>query len=284
MKKVALLVIGVSIFGAVAFFAPVKDLNLQLRGIYDKFFGENEKFTYAGTLEVTKVVLSSRIASDIVSIKFEEGDVVKKDEILVKLDDETCQIASRQLNSDYDRSLKLMKNGCIPAEQHERIERAKRDNDLQIKWCEIKSPIDGTIMTKFKEDGEFVAPGMNILSIANTNDIWAYFYVEHDMVHQLKVGDVVKCQLSESPGKTFAGTIIKINAEAEFTPKNVQTKKERTRLVYGIKVKFKNDDQVLKPGMTIETTLDPLRPPPLSGSACSMRISSLSDPMSRWSK
>jgi HlyD family secretion protein len=249
MKKIALIIMGTAIV-----FALGKNYEESLREIYRKLQEENETFAYAGTVEVTKIVLSSRIASTIVSFKQEEGSSVKKDETIVKLDDEAYQVASKQLNSDYNRSSRLVQDGHIPAEQHERIERAKKDNDLHIKWCDIKSPINGIIITKFREEGEFVSPGINIVSIANTNDVWAYFYVEHDKIHSLKIGDKVKCYLPESPEKIFEGIIVKINEEAEFTPKNIQTRKERTRLVYGVKVKFKNDNQMLKSGMTLETT------------------------------
>ncbi len=61
--------------------------------------------------------------------------------------------------------------------------------------------------------------------------------------------------LPEAQNKKFPGRIIKISEEAEFTPKNVQTRAERTRLVYGIKVRFDNPDLILKSGMTIESTL-----------------------------
>ncbi|MDR2795021.1 MAG: efflux RND transporter periplasmic adaptor subunit [Holosporaceae bacterium] len=249
MKKTAIILIG-----AVAVFALCNKYKVQLCQIFDSFQLENKKFMYAGTLEVTKIILSSRIASNIIYFGAEEGNVVKKGEIVVKLDDEVYQIASKQLNSDYERSLKLVKNGHIATEQHERIERAKKDNDLYLKWCEIRSPLNGTIMTKFKEEGEFVSPGSNIVSIANLSDVWVYFYVEHDLIYQLKIGDTVQCYLSESPENFFPGTIIKINEKAEFTPKNVQTRKERTRLVYGVKVKFNNENQTLKPGMTLETS------------------------------
>jgi HlyD family secretion protein len=255
VKQIAAILVS-----AVALFAVYKKHESPSVGLLDCFRPHSERFMYAGVLEVTKVILSSRIASEIVSFKLSEGDAVKKGQTIAKLDDETYRIASKQLNNDYDRSLRLVRDGHIATEQHERIERAKKDNDLHIKWCEIRSPVDGIIMTKFKEEGEFVLPGTNILSVADTNDIWTFFYVEHDRIHRLKIGDEVKCRLSESPERIFSGTLIKINEEAEFTPKNVQTRKERTRLVYGVKVKFKNNDLTLKPGMTLETSFDGLLP------------------------
>ena len=76
------------------------------------------------------------------------------------------------------------------------------------------------------------------------------------MIHKLKVGDCIKCYLPELPEKIIIGKIIKINEEAEFTPKNVQTREERTRLVYGVKVRFANDDMLLKSGMVLETAFE----------------------------
>jgi HlyD family secretion protein len=65
----------------------------------------------------------------------------------------------------------------------------------------------------------------------------------------------VKGIVPEDNNRSVSGHIEHINDEAEFTPKNVQTRKERTRLVFGVKVAFQNDDEYLKPGMTVEIKL-----------------------------
>ena len=76
-----------------------------------------------------------------------------------------------------------------------------------------------------------------------------------DMLYKLSVGQHVVGVLPEADNMQFDGQIIKISETAEFTPKNVQTREERMRLVYGIKVKFDNTDKILKSGMTIESDL-----------------------------
>jgi HlyD family secretion protein len=75
------------------------------------------------------------------------------------------------------------------------------------------------------------------------------------MLAKLTIVMQVKGLVPEDNNRAVAGSIEHINDAAEFTPKNVQTRKERTRLVFGVKVAFKNDDQYLKPGMTVEVTL-----------------------------
>ena len=148
-----------------------------------------------------------------------------------------------------------MQKGHVSQAEYDVLLRNKQDNDLKISWCRVVSPIDGMIVTKFREIGEVVAPGSVLMAVANPYDVWAYFYVPYSMLHQLKVGQKVVGFLPEANDMKFVGRIIKINEEAEFTPKNVQTRDERTRLVYGVKVQFENPGLILKAGMTIESTL-----------------------------
>ncbi|MDR2598344.1 MAG: HlyD family efflux transporter periplasmic adaptor subunit [Holosporales bacterium] len=218
-----------------------------------KYLTHNQTFMYAGTLDTTKVTISSKVAADIVDCPVEEGGPVKKGDLVARLNDESFRIASRQIDAEFQRCLGLSRGKVMPQSEFDKIRRAKEENDLNIRNCEVKAPIDGIIVTKYKENGEYLNPGSSIVSIFNPRNIWAYFYVPYDMVHSLKVGDKVNGFLQEAPGKVFAGTIIKINEEAEFTPKNVQTREERTRLIFGVKVRFENTNLELKPGMTMET-------------------------------
>ena len=220
-----------------------------------KYWQTQRPFVFAGTLETTKVILSSKLASDIVNLPVLEGDDVKKDDILVEMSCDVYKVLAPQINNDYERALNLIKKGHISQAEFDILETKKKDNDLKLKWCLVKSPIDGIIITKFVEQGEVVGAGTPLLSVANPREIWAYFYVPHDDLNRLKVGQKVIGVLPEAQDKTFSGRILKINEEAEFTPKNVQTKEERTRLVYGVKVQFDNPDLTLKSGMTIESTL-----------------------------
>lgn len=220
-----------------------------------RYFIARRPFVYSGTLETTKVILSARVSSDISEFMVEEGDMVKRDQPLVGLSCDSYKILAAQIDADFSRSEQLLSAGHLPQAQYDVILRNKRDNDLKLMWCRITSPIDGMVITKFREIGEIVAPGNAIISLANPYDIWAYFYVPYEMLHKLHVGQSVIGILPEAENMKFSGRIIKISEEAEFTPKNVQTREERTRLVYGIKVQFDNPDLILKSGMTIESTL-----------------------------
>ena len=217
----------------------------------------NHGFLYAGTLEATKVDLSARLASAIREVKVQEGDRVKAGEELVTLLCDDVKVASELADINYNRTLRLFKAGTASQEAMDQARNRKDDLDTRMGWCSIRSPLEGTVLSRYHEPGELVSPGVKLLTLANVKDIWAYIYVPQPDVARLKPGQKLKGYLPEQGQRMFDGIILKINDEAEFTPKNVQTREERTRLVYGVKVGFleSNADETLKPGMTIEVAL-----------------------------
>jgi len=221
------------------------------------FFILEKPFRYAGTLEATKVDLSARLAAAIDQVRVQEGDRVKEGETLVTLACEDYKIAARLAHENYDRSRKLSKIGSVSAETMDQVRKQRDDADVRLAWCSIASPIEGKVLSRYHEPGEWVGPGTKIVTLANIRDIWAYIYVPQSTVAQLAPGMKLKGYLPELGNREFVGTILKINDEAEFTPKNVQTQAERERLVFGVKLSFRdaNSEETLKPGMTIEVEL-----------------------------
>lgn len=221
------------------------------------YFALEKPFRYAGTLEATKVDLSARLAAAIDQVRVHEGDRVKMGQTLVTLACEDYKIAARLAHKNYDRSHELAKIGSVSDETMDQVRKQKDDADIRLSWCSIASPIEGRILSRYHEPGEWVVPGTKIVTLANVRDIWAYIYVPQPMIAKLSPGMKLKGNLPELGNREFDGTILKINDEAEFTPKNVQTQAERERLVFGVKVSFRdaNAEEILKPGMTIEVEL-----------------------------
>lgn len=214
-------------------------------------------FLYAGTLEVTKVDLSARLGAAIQKIAVYEGDRVEDGEVLIILDCDDYKIEARLAKQNYDRYVVLAKKGFTTAENMDLLRSKLEDADTKVSWCTIASPITGKVLSRYHEPGEWMSPGTKILTLANVKDIWAYIYVPQTMIAKLSVGMTLKAYLPEMNNRVFEGKILKINEEAEFTPKNVQTRSERERLVYGVKISFlaSNQDEILKPGMTVEVAL-----------------------------
>jgi HlyD family secretion protein len=223
--------------------------------VYFLWRKENKPFVYAGTVEATEVDVSSQVASTIGRLGAEEGQAVTLGQALAVLDGQDYKLAQSLANDDYSRGLKLFRSGSMPQENFNHLKTQKELADLRVQWCNVTSPISGRVLTRYHEAGEWVNPGTKLFTLADLGKVWAYFYVPQPLLGKLSYGQKVTGFTAEDKGRTFEGTITHINQEAEFTPKNVQTEKERTRLVFAVKVTFPNPDGVLKPGMTLEAKL-----------------------------
>lgn len=233
---------------------PLIFLIVALVGVIIWRTTHRQKFLYAGTVEATEVDISSRLAAPLLSVLPQEGDPVVQGTVIVRLDGADLKLAADQAERDYNRGVSLNKNGSLPNEVLERLRFRRDDTALRLTWCSLESPLDGTVLRRYREPGEWVVPGQKILSLANLNDLYAYVYVSAPVMEKLKVNQEVSALLPLSDGRRLKGKIVHIRDEAEFTPKNVQTRTERERLVFGIKIAFDNKDGLLKPGMSVELT------------------------------
>ena len=120
----------------------------------------------------------------------------------------------------------------------------------QIRNSVISSPIQGTILTKYMEQGEFAAPGKPLFKVGDIHDMKLRAYVTTDQLTTLKIGQKVKVYADQGKEdrKEYPGTVTWISSKAEFTPKTIQTRDERANLVYAVKIAVKNDG-LIKEGM-----------------------------------
>jgi HlyD family secretion protein len=119
----------------------------------------------------------------------------------------------------------------------------------------IVAPIDGVVLRKNLESGETANPGVPILTLLDRQDLWLRAYVPETDIGRVRVGQAATITVDAYPDRRFPGVISEIASEAEFTPKNVQTKKERVNLVFRVKIAATNPDGVLKPGMPADAVL-----------------------------
>ncbi|HET7876246.1 MAG TPA: efflux RND transporter periplasmic adaptor subunit [Methylomirabilota bacterium] len=125
----------------------------------------------------------------------------------------------------------------------------------RLKEMTIVSPITGVVLRKNLEPGEMANPGVSILTLMNPKELWLRAYVPEEEIGRIKVDDRAKVTVDAYRDRTFPGRVSEIASEAEFTPKNVQTKKERVNLVFRIKIALDNPEGILKPGMPADADI-----------------------------
>ena len=127
----------------------------------------------------------------------------------------------------------------------------------QLAKCRIVAPISGTVLTKYAEAGEMVTTGKPLFKMADMGRVYVRAYLTTAQLADVKVGDAVRVVVEDGSAqpRSYEGKMTWISDEAEFTPKNIQTKDERADLVYATKVTVENDGY-LKLGMYAYIHLD----------------------------
>ena len=169
------------------------------------------------------------------------------------------------INSQYDISrarveqakqrLALLRAGTRPhqiiAAQYE-LEQAKAILEvarINNSYVEIKAPGAGIIQSRNAEVGEVIPANFAMYFIIDPSDLWVRVYVPESDLPKVRVGSHAKITIDAFPAREFSGKVEFIAPEAEFTPRNVQTKKERVNLVFEVKVALENTEDILKPGL-----------------------------------
>jgi HlyD family secretion protein len=120
----------------------------------------------------------------------------------------------------------------------------------------IRAPFDGIVTVKHREPGEIVAGGTPVLTVMAPGDRWVRIYVPENRLGAVELGASAAITSDTYPDREYAGEVMYIASEAEFTPKSVQTSEERVRLVYAVKVRVTGDSAlVLKPGMPADVRI-----------------------------
>ena len=272
----------------------------------------NENADAYGNFETTEVTVSSEANGKIEFLNIEEGNEVKKGQVVALIDTLQLHFNKEQLKAsiatvqsksasvlsqisvlneqlktakiEQNRILNMFNENAATKRQVDEIEGKvnvinKQINSVQtqnapilnevksievqiakledqIKKSQVINPIDGTVLTKYAEASEITAFGKPLYKIANLNEMELRVYFSETQLPQIKIGQHVKVVIdSNDSTKSFNGTISWISSQAEFTPKVIQTKEERTNLVYAVKVKVKNDGS-LKIGMPAEVWLN----------------------------
>ncbi|MBV8847027.1 MAG: efflux RND transporter periplasmic adaptor subunit, partial [Bryobacterales bacterium] len=125
----------------------------------------------------------------------------------------------------------------------------------QIDDAVIAAPIDGVIEVKSAEVGEVLAAGTTVVTLGDLDHPWLRAYINEKDLGRVKLNQEAALKTDSFPNKTYMGRISFISPEAEFTPKQIQTKEERVKLVYRIKIDVDNKQHELKNNMPVDAEI-----------------------------
>lgn len=183
----------------------------------------------SGTIEADEVVLSAEVAGLLVEVAVEEGAAVRNGSLVAHINDELIQLQLRQADPTTRRQLEIQADRYV-----------------------VRSPLTGTVTRVPTRAGELVVPGQVIAAVADLSRLRLTVYVPERHLGAVHVGQQVDLRADPFPTRTFPAVVTSINPYAEFTPRNVQTQRDRETLVFGVKVRVQNSDGALKPGLPVD--------------------------------
>lgn len=234
-----------------------------------KLFKGDKGITASGTVEVREVDVASRISSRVASLNVEEGASVAKGQLLAVLDDSIVSAqrdaaAAMYKNSAdiYNRSKNMFETSSISQQQFDLSRTNYISASSQLKQAEVmteeallKAPWDGVILKKYVEVGELVSPNSPLFTLGDLGIAKVTIYVPLKEMEVINYGDEVKVSIDALDKKVFTGKVTFISSQAEFTPKNVQTKDERIKEVFQVEVTVPNPEHILKPGIPADVEI-----------------------------
>jgi len=229
------------------------------------FYTKNLKhpLTASGTIEATEIIVSSKVVGRITELKVDEGDPVSSNETIALIEKKelNANLANAQsrynlAQDEFKRSAALYEENVISRQQYDisksNLEIAKAAFDLanlQYDNSTIISPVTGIVIVREIEKGELAVIGTPIFTLADLREVKLTVYLPAQDIGKIKLGEEVFVYVDSYPNEKFTGKISHISNKAEFTPKSIQTKEERTTQVFGVRIKISNLDMKLKPGM-----------------------------------
>ncbi|MBS1236229.1 MAG: HlyD family secretion protein [Proteobacteria bacterium] len=238
----------------------------------------------SGRIEGRLTTLSARSAGRVAEIKADEGRSVERGETLVVLADPALRerinsLAARvrrteasldQAERELARNQKLMADGFITLQMMERtrleadvqsaaLREAKASLAEQQRYLDemtVRAPTTGTVLVRTIERGEWVQPGTPLFSMVDLNQLYLKIYVPEPDIGKIVHDQPARVHVDAFPDRFFPARVSKIASEAEFTPKNVETREERVKLVFAVELALdENPGSVLKPGMPADAVV-----------------------------
>jgi membrane fusion protein YbhG len=219
----------------------------------------------SGTIEAEQIAITPQVAGRIISAPAEEGVAVKTgqalytlDPTLLKLQIDNAKSAVAAAKSNYDHVRKdddsTSADKAAAKAQWQQAQLAVDMNRVQLGYATITSPVNGILSSIAQKVGENAMPGTTLAMISQVQSLTVTIYVPENRIGEVKMGQPGTLT-TDSTTKSYNAKVTYISSQAEFTPASIETKDQRVKLVYQVKLDITDADSLLKPGMPADVVL-----------------------------
>jgi len=223
------------------------------------------RLTGSGTIEAPEVAVASLVSGTILEAPATEGASVTKGDTLFRIDDSVVKLQVVQAQAGVSAAKAARDQARSDKKSTAEIAAAQAQLDqaaagvqlaqLQLSYYTVTAPVDGVILTKSLDAGENAAPGKTLATIGRLDELTVTVYVAESDIGKVRIGQKANLR-TDSSTSSFACTVTSVASEAEFTPAQVETKDQRVKLVYAVKLSVSDASGTLKPGMPVDVTFE----------------------------
>ena len=223
----------------------------------------NAQEQISGSVEANEYQVAAALSGRITDVTVAEGDTVTKGQELIRLDRSATKLVLDQANQGVTAAKAALTNakddsGSTKADitaaraRLKQAEAAVKLAQVQLGYTIVTAPRDGTVVSVTTNAGQNAGPGKTLLTMIDPADLFVRVFVLETEIGKVKNGQ--SATLVTDAGVTYQGTVSFIASQSEFTPNNVQTKDQRAKLVYEVRVRVSDSSGNLKAGMPVDVT------------------------------
>jgi len=209
----------------------------------------------AGHIETTETDLGFQVPGRIASVSVEPGDEVKAGQVVAKLDDQVYRQEVDAAQGRVEAVDAVARPKKLKDAELRQARAALEIAKLRLSYATLTSPVGGLVLARSANPGESAAAGTTVITLGDLDNVWFEGYLPERDLGKVRYGQPAVITIDGAPGKKYSGTVSYISGKAEFTPKTVETYRERVTLVYRLRIKVPNPQRVLKVGMPAEAVI-----------------------------
>jgi HlyD family secretion protein len=216
--------------------------------------------TASGAVEAQQYQLAAAIAGRVTKVEASEGDAITKGQTVVVLDSTALKLQVAQAEQGVKAARAAVTNAkdggsdADIAAARARLNQAKASVALakvQLRYATVTAPHAGVVVTVTTNAGQNAAPGKTLLTVSDPNDLFVRVFVPETQIGAVAIGQDATVT-TDSLTNAFPGTVSFVSSQAEFTPNNVETADQRTKLVFEVRVRIDDSSGALKAGMPVD--------------------------------
>jgi len=172
-----------------------------------------------------------------------------------RYEDAVAAVQVAQASLDALLAMPTAEEVAVAQAQVGQAEAASGMLQVQLEKMTLYSPLSGLVSNRAIHVGETASPGATLMTVASLDEVKLTVYIPENRYGRIQLGQSVSVEVDSFPGKVYLGEVMYISSQAEFTPRNVQTKEERVNTVFAVKILIPNPEHDLKPGMPADATI-----------------------------